>query len=94
MHTLSMHALLKGCNFFAPLALTLQFLIIIFSYTTTRKRNLKNPKVVIDAIMFHGVGLKIEDVKKLKSFRSYISSVNKGVDPLFILFMLVCTMKY
>ena len=62
----------------------------LHSYTTTRKNNLKNPKVVIDAIMFHGVGLKIEDVKKLKSFRSYISNVNNGIDPLFILFMLVC----
>ena len=31
-----------------------------------------------------------EDVKKLKAFRSFISDVNKGIDPLFILFMLVC----
>ena len=60
-------------------------------YTTTRRSKLQNPLEIIHAIIFHGVGLKKEDVIKLRALRHLIPSWNQGVNPIFILFMLVST---
>ena len=58
-------------------------------YTTTRKTKLTNPNEIIDAIVFHGVGLNISEIQYLKKKRHLLSKVNKGIEPLYILFMLV-----
>lgn len=58
-------------------------------YTTTMKSKLlKNPRVIVDAVIFHGVGLNVEEIKSIKKIRKLIPEKNQGVDPLFILFML------
>ena len=59
-------------------------------YTTTMKSKLlKNPRVIVNAVIFHGVGLNKEEVKGIKKIRKMLPEKNQGVDPLFILFMLV-----
>ena len=58
-------------------------------YTTTRRSKLINKHEIIDAVVFHGVSLKIYAIEKLKEKRRYLSKLNKGIEPLFILFMLV-----
>jgi len=58
-------------------------------YTTTMKSKLlKNPRVIVNAVIFHGVGLNKEEVKGIKKIRKMLPEKNQGVDPLFILFML------
>ncbi len=58
-------------------------------YTTTINSKLRDPNVRVDAVLFHGVGLKIKDVKMLKKLRKLIPKVNQGHMPIFVLFMLV-----
>ena len=58
-------------------------------YTTTRKTKLTNPNEIIDAIVFHGVRLNISEIQYLKEKRHLLSKVNKGIEPLYILYMLV-----
>ena len=62
-------------------------------YTTTRKTKLTNPNEIIDAIVFHGVGLNTSEIQYLKKKRHLLSKVNKGIEPLYILFMLVSLIK-
>ena len=62
-------------------------------YTTTRKTKLTNPNEIIDAIVFHGVGLNTSEIQYLKKKRQLLSKVNKGIEPLYILFMLVSLIK-
>ena len=57
-------------------------------YTTTLRSKLFNPSEKIDAIVFHGVGLKIEEIQALKAERAKIPKLNHGVEPVFVLFML------
>ena len=58
-------------------------------YTTRRRSKLTNKHEIVDAVVFHGVRLKISEIERLKEKRHLLSKINKGVDPLFILFMLV-----
>lgn len=58
-------------------------------YTTTRRSKLRDPNEIIDAIVFHGVRLKLNEIAQLKRRRKYIAKVNQGVDPYFVLFVLV-----
>ena len=60
-------------------------------YTTTRKSKLTDPHEIIDAIVFHGVGLNMTEIQMLKDKRHSLSKVNQGITPLFVLFMLVST---
>ena len=62
-------------------------------YTTTTKTKLTNPHEIIDAIVFHGVRLNISEIQYLKKKRHLLSKVNKGIEPLYILFMLVSLIK-
>ena len=62
-------------------------------YTTTRKTKLTNPNEIIDAIVFHGVRLNISEIQYLKKKRHLLSKVNKGIEPLYILYMLVSSIK-
>ena len=63
-------------------------------YTTTRKSKLTDPHEIIDAIVFHGVGLNVTEIQMLKDKRHSLSKVNQGITPLFVLFMLVSTLMY
>lgn len=60
-------------------------------YTTTRRSKLRDPNVIIDAVIFHGVPLKlnINEIKQLKKVRQHIPKVNQGISPIFVLFNLV-----
>ena len=58
-------------------------------YTTTRRSKLRDPKQRIDAIVFHGVGLDKKELEILKEKRAAIPEFNQGVDPLYVLFILV-----
>jgi hypothetical protein len=58
-------------------------------YTSTIRSKLRDNHTRVDAILFHGVGMKKNEIKALKLQRKEIRNMNQGVDPLFILFMLV-----
>ena len=57
-------------------------------YTTTRRSKLRDPHIVINAIVFHGVGLNFKEIKNLREMRSKLPEFNQGINPLFILFIL------
>ena len=40
-------------------------------------------------MVFHGADLKIPEMEKLKENRHLLSKVNKGIEPIFVLFMMV-----
>ena len=58
-------------------------------YTTTRRSKLWNKDETIHAVIFHGVRLNLTQIEKLKRIRHKLPLINNGVEPLFILFMLV-----
>ena len=58
-------------------------------YTTTRRSKLRDPHVIIHAIVFHGVDLNMKEVKNLREMRDKIPKFNQGITPLFILFIFV-----
>ena len=57
-------------------------------FTTTRRSKLQDPHIVINAIVFHGVGMNMKEIKNLREVRAKLSEFNQGIDPLFILFLL------
>ena len=56
-------------------------------FTTTRRSKLQDPHIVINAIVFHGVGMNMKEIKNLREVRAKLSEFNQGIDPLFILFL-------
>jgi hypothetical protein len=59
-------------------------------FTTTNRSKLRDKNARVDAIIFHGIGMKMKEIEALKWQRKDIQkNMNQGVDPLFILFMAV-----
>ena len=56
-------------------------------FTTTRRSKLRDPHIIINAIVFHGVGMNMKEIKNLREVRAKLSEFNQGIDPLFILFL-------
>ena len=62
-------------------------------YTTRRKSKLTDENEIIDAIVFHGVvsDHDISQIEMLRKKRKFLPDLNMGIEPLFVLFMLVST---
>ena len=57
---------------------------------TTRNRSLLyDPNYIVDAVVFHGVNVPVNEFNSLKVGKNQILRLNKGIKPLIVLYMLV-----
>ena len=59
--------------------------------TTRNRSHLYDPNFIVKAIVFHGVGVSLDELNSLKmqKLNNQLKKWNHGVDPLIVLFMLV-----
>ena len=59
--------------------------------TTRNRSHLYDPNFIVKAIVFHGVGVSLDELNslKLQKLNNQLKKWNHGVDPLIVLFMLV-----
>ena len=59
--------------------------------TTRNRSHLYDPNFIVKAIVFHGVGVSLDELNSLKSqkLNNHLKKWNQGLDPLIVLFMLV-----
>ena len=58
-------------------------------FTTRNRSLLYDPNYIVDAIVFHGVNVLVNEFNSLKVGKNQILRLNKGIKPLIVLYMLV-----
>ena len=58
-------------------------------FTTRNRSLLYDPNYIVDAVVFHGVNVPLNELSSLKVGKNQLLRLNKGIKPLIVLFMLV-----